>query len=305
MRYYDSNILRLPEDTRKKYHGQVDNLISVLSKKLRDQVGIKITKIVKAGSFAKHTILRKTSENPVDVDVVFYISGHNTSQENLDSLSEIIYDLLTKIYPQKEVEDFIIERKAATVEFKGSGLSVDIVPVIQDPSRPEYGWHFNKNGLKVEACAPCQIKFVRDRKDRDNDFRTLVRLAKKWRNYSELKPLKSFTIELIMAHLLDTEGKDGTIEQKFRRFLHYIADSDLKKAIKFAENKQPFKEFKDPVIILDPVSSENNVASRITDEERSEIVRTADKAWETASFASAKNNLEIWKELFGKGFKVE
>ena len=305
MRYYDSNILRLPEDTRKKYHGQVDNLISVLSKRLRDQVGIKITKIVKAGSFAKHTILRKTNENPVDVDVVFYISGHNTSQENLDSLNEIIYDLLEKIYPQKEVGDFFIERKAATVEFKGSGLRVDIVPVIQDPSRPEYGWHFNKNGLKVEACAPCQIKFVKDRKDRDHHFRTLVRLAKKWRNYSELKPLKSFTIELIMAHLLDTEGSSGTIEEKFQRFLLYIASSKLQETIKFAENKPSSKEFKDPVIILDPVSSENNVASRITDEERSEIVDTAKQSWETAIFASTEGDLEIWKELFGTGFKVE
>ena len=305
MRYYDSNILRLPDDMRKKYHDQVDNLISVLSKSLKDRAGIKITKIVKAGSFAKHTILRKTNEDPVDVDVVFYISGHNTNQENRASLSKIIHDLLIEIYPQKAVGDFIIERRATTVEFKGSGLSVDIVPVIQDPSRPEYGWHFNKNGLKVETCASCQIKFVEDRKDRDHHFRTLVRLAKKWRNYSELKPLKSFTIELIMAHLLDTEGKDGTIEQKFRRFLHYIADSDLKKAIKFAENKPPFKNFTDPVIILDPVSSENNVASRITDEERSEIVRKANKAWETANFASAEGDLEIWKELFGKGFKVE
>ena len=305
MRYYDSNVLRLPDDTRRKYHEQVDNLISFLSTSLKNEVGIKISKIVKSGSFAKHTILRKTNEDPVDVDVVFYISGHNTNQENLNSLSEIIRDLLIKIYPEKGVEDFFIERKAATVEFKGSGLRVDIVPVIEDPNRPEYGWQFDKNGLTTETCASCQIQFVRDRKDRDDDFRTLVRLAKKWRNYSELKPLKSFTIELIMAHLLDTEGKDGTIEQKFRRFLHYIASSKLQKTIKFAENTPPFKEFTDPVIILDPVSSKNNVASRITEEERSEIVDTANQSWETANFASAEGDLEIWKELFGTGFKVE
>ena len=305
MRYYDSNVLRLPEDMRKKYHVQVDNLISVLGRSLKDRVSIKITKVIKSGSFAKHTILRKTNEDPVDVDVVFYISGRSVDQETFSSLSETIHDLLIEIYPQKAVEDFIIERRATTVEFQGSGLSVDIVPVIQDPSRPEYGWQFDKNGLTTETCASCQIKFVRDRKNRDSDFRTLVRLAKKWRNYSELKPLKSFTIELIMAHLLDTEGSSGTIEEKFRRFLLYIASSNLQKTIKFAENMPPFKEFTDPVIILDPVSSKNNVASRITEEERSEIVRTADKAWETANFASAEGDLEIWKELFGTGFKVE
>lgn len=38
---------------------------------MKEQDEIKITKVVKAGSFAKFTILRKTHEDPVDVDVVF------------------------------------------------------------------------------------------------------------------------------------------------------------------------------------------------------------------------------------------
>src|SRR5580692_840574 len=81
--YYDSNVLRLPADKRKEYHAQVDRLITELSKALRNQSDIKITKVVKAGSFAKYTILRKTSEDPVDVDVVFYIAGRNIDQETL------------------------------------------------------------------------------------------------------------------------------------------------------------------------------------------------------------------------------
>ena len=75
IRYYDSNVLRLPADKRKEYHAQVDRLITELCKHVRDKTEIKITKVVKAGSFAKYTILRKTAVDPVDVDVVFYISG--------------------------------------------------------------------------------------------------------------------------------------------------------------------------------------------------------------------------------------
>ena len=76
-----------------------------------------------------------------------------------------------------------IQRKAATVSFVGTGLSVDIVPVIEDPKRLGYGWQFDlQDGSKLETCAPCQIKFVRDRKNKDRDFRTLVRLTKKWRD---------------------------------------------------------------------------------------------------------------------------
>ena len=99
--YYDSNVLRLPADKRTEYHAQVDRLISELSKSIRGKTEIKITRVVKAGSFAKFTILRKTSVDPVDVDVVFYVSGRNVDQETLSSLNDMIYDLLIKVYPNK------------------------------------------------------------------------------------------------------------------------------------------------------------------------------------------------------------
>lgn len=306
LRYYDSNVLRLPADKRKEYHAQVDRLITELCKSVRDKTEIKITKVVKAGSFAKYTILRKTADDRVDVDVVFYISGRNADQETLNSLNDTIYDLLTKIYPTKSVEDFEIQRKAATVTFVGTGLSVDIVPVIEDPNQANYGWQYDiHDGSKIQTCAPCQIKFVSDRKYLDKDFRTLVRMAKRWRTHAELKPLKSFTIELIMANMLDSQGADGTIEQRFRNFLLYLAQSELKDEIRFPENVAPFGTFSDPVIILDPVYSQNNVASRISEAERKEIVAAAGDAWEAANFASAENDNDVWKEIFGPRFKTE
>ena len=306
LRYYDSNVLRLPGDKRKDYHAQVDRLITELCKSIRDKTEIKITKVVKAGSFAKFTILRRTASDPVDVDLVFYISGRDATKETLDSLSATIYDLLVKTYPNKSVEDFEIQRKAATVKFVGSGLSVDIVPVVEDAGRPGFGWQYDiHDGSKIQTCAPCQIQFVRDRKNQDGDFRTLVRMAKKWRNYAEIKPLKSFAIELIMAHVLATQGKAGGIEQRFRDFLLYIAQSGLKEEIRFPENTAPFGLFSDPVVILDPVYSLNNVASRISEAERKEIVAAAQEAWEAANFASVEDDNGVWKELFGPGFKVE
>jgi hypothetical protein len=306
LQYYDANVLRLPADKRKEYHAQVDRLITELSRTVREKTEIKITKVVKAGSFAKYTILRKTSTDPVDVDVVFYISGRNIDRETLQGLNDTIYKLLIEVYPNKDVEDFEILRKAATVSFVGTGLSVDIVPVIEDPERPGYGWQFDlQDGSKLETCAPCQIKFVRDRKNKDKDYRTLVRLTKKWRNHAELKALKSFAIELIVAYILDTEGNAGAIEERFRRVLLYIAQSGLKETIQFAEDTAPFGTFSDPVVIIDPVYSLNNVASRITEAERVAIVAAAQDSWEAAHFASAEDDNEVWKELFGPRFKIE
>jgi Second Messenger Oligonucleotide or Dinucleotide Synthetase domain len=303
--YYDSNVLRLPADKRTDYHAQVDRLIAELSRSIREKTEIKITKVVKAGSFAKFTILRKTSADPVDVDVVFYISGRSVDDETLQSLNDLIYHLLIKIYPTKAVEDFQIQRKAATVSFVRTGISVDIVPVIEDENRAGYGWQFDlHDGSRMQTCAPCQIQFVRTRKAQDKDFRTLVRLGKKWRNTAELKPLKPFAIELIMAFVLDNEGNGGTMEQRFRRFLLYIARSGLKEVISFPENIAPLGSFSDPVVIIDPVYSFNNVAGRITEAERQQIVAAALKAWETANLASADDDIEVWKELFGPRFKV-
>lgn len=305
LKFYDSNVLRLPATKRTEYHAQVDRLVATLSSRLKDQSDIKVTKVVKAGSFAKYTILQKTNQDPVDVDVVFYISGKDVDHESLESLTQTIFNALVKLYPNKSVEDFEIQRKAATVTFVGSGLSVDIVPVIENAFKPGYGWQYDiRDGSRVETCAPCQIKFVQNRKDNDPNFRTLVRLGKRWSRHAEIK-LKSFMVELVMAYLLDKNGAGGSIEQRFRDFLLYLATSGLKEVIRFPENGGFVQTFTDPVVMLDPVNSSNNVGSRLTDEERTEIAAAAQQSWEAAYHASTSGDTEVWKELFGPRFKFE
>ena len=305
LRYYDAKILRLPIDKRSEYTAQVDRLIQHLREKIKENTLFRVSRVVKAGAFAKHTILRKTSEDPLDVDVVFYLSDEDVDQETYESLSNQIYDFLIAAYPSKAVDDFAIQKRAAKVVFKGSGLSVDVVPVIESTGQEGYGWQYGVDGSKTLTCAPCQIQFIRNRKIKDADFRTLVRLAKKWRNRQEIKPLKSFTVELIMAYLLDRDGKDGTLEQRFCNFLLYIAQTELKDQISFSENTLPLGTFTDAVVIIDPVNSRNNVAARIEESERATIVATAHESWETAQFASAENDLSVWKEIFGPRFQIE
>lgn len=305
LRYYDAEVLRLPRDKRTEYHAQVDRLIVTLSGAVKDKTKIKITRVVKAGSFAKFTILRKTAEDPVDVDVVFYVSGRNLAASSFESLSSDIHELLIELYPNKSVEDFEIQKRAAKVVFKGSGLEVDIVPVIEIPNKDGHGFQFDTEGGKNQTCAPCQIAFVKTRKDADSDYRTLVRLAKKWRNYKEVDHLKSFHIELLLAHLQDQHGPCDSIEQRLRDFFLYMAQSGLSTPIRFPENKGTVPGFSDPVVIIDPVNNENNTAARITEDERKEIVAKANEAWEIANFASTEDDPAVWKELFGPKFKTK
>ncbi len=307
LQYYDSNVLRLSAEKRKEYHAQVDNLIIELRGHITSNTDLKITKVIKAGSFAKFTILKKTAEDEIDVDVVFYIDGKDIDDTTLDNLNDLIYSLLTKIYPTKAVEDFQIQRRAATVTFVRSGISVDIVPVIQDDSEPNHGWQYDiKSKERNLTCAPCHIQFIRDRKNSDKHYRTLVRMAKRWKNFACPPGLKSFHIELILAYLQDRDGPTQNIEQRFREFLGFIAQSELNERIDFSENStKPQKNFSDPVVIIDPANHENNVASRITPDEKKQIVDKALQAWETANYASVEDDNDIWKEIFGNKFKIK
>lgn len=303
--YYDSNVLRLPAEKRKEYHAQVDYLVSELSSMLKNKSKIKITKVVKAGSFAKFTILRKTSEDPVDVDVVFYIAGKSVDKETRESLVELINELLIEVYPNKKVQEFEIQRKAATVKFVGSGLSVDIVPVIEITNRHNFGYLYGTDDSKTLTCAPCQIDFVKKRKSQDEYFRTLVRMTKRWSRHMELRAISGFTAELLVAHVLQADGTGYSIEQRFQRILAYIARSELKEVISFEENSKPLGTFSTPVVILDPVDSENNVAARITEAERVDIVAAANESYELSHVASVDDDIDLWKQIFGPRFKVE
>jgi tRNA nucleotidyltransferase (CCA-adding enzyme) len=307
LEYFDHNVLRLQGEKRKEYHAQVDNLVSELKKRITDKSKLKVTKVVKAGSFAKYTILRKIDDYPTDVDVVFYITGVEENSKSYEELCNKVYDLLIDIYPNKNVEDFEIQRRAAKVTFVKSGLEVDVVPVLQHGTNPDHGWQYDiQSGARNLTCAPCHIQFIRTRKDKDKHFRTLVRLAKRWRHFHDVPGLKSFHIELILAHLVDTDGAAESIEKRFREFFVYIARTKLSERIDFPENSgKPAVSFSDPVVIIDPVSPENNVASRITKDEQERIAKAAEAAWETATYASVENSDEVWKEIFGGRFKTK
>jgi len=67
--------------------------------------------------------------------------------------------------------------------------------------------------------------------------------------------------------------------------------------------------FPDAVVILDPASSENNVASRIENNERDVFVKAAQTAFETITLAQGLQfkgeTISLWKELFGDNFEID
>lgn len=303
-------VLKLPQGKRKEYLDQVDYLISRMQTKIDEDSSFAVKKFTKTGSLRKGTVLKPRGDNGVDADIAVDLDVSEASKGDLGSLHEIILGLLCAVYPQKKREDFTIQPRTLGIHFQDSGLDVDLVPVIPIPSEPGYGWQPSSQGADpVKTSVQGQLAFIKARSDADPLYRTLVRLGKGWRNAQELDFLRSFVIELILAHLQDTEGASDTLEKGLLRFFRYIAQSELKQPISFPENGHVRMYPADAVVILDPVNKNNNVTALMNEIERQEIVKLATSSWELITTARRNafkgETMEYWKEVFGRSFLIE
>lgn len=309
--YFVDTCLKLPKGKRAEFLNQVDNLIEVFSRKASADPVINIKKFMKTGSLRKGTVLRPRGEFGVDADIAVFLNTDGIRAFDLASLHARIRRLLRAAYPQKTDEDFTVQPRTLGIVFRVSGMEVDLVPILPVDESGDYGWQpSSQGGDPVKTSITKQLEFIRARKTTYVRFTALVRLLKYWRNHQELEEsLRSFMIELIVSHLQDVKGAPASLEEGLLRFFLYIAQTRLAVPIVFPENGKVMSMPRGRVVILDPVNSANNVASRISDAECQEIIAKATNAWETIT--NARNNnykgetLELWKDVFGRSFVIE
>jgi len=306
-----AKVLKLPPGKRKEYLRQVDYLIERFEKKVKeDESSFAVSKFRKTGSLRKGTVLKPRDGHGVDADIAVELDFPEEKRYDLDLLHDEIVNLLVAVYPQKDPEDFKVQPRTLGIHFRESGLDVDLVPIIPVPDNPDYGWQPSSNGeALVKTSVPGQLAFIKNRNDVDPRYRTMVRLLRRWRNHQELDHLRSFTIELLLAALQDDEGPAGRLEDGLIRFFRFVAQTELKEPISFPENGEVNGFPSDPVVMLDPVNENNNVAARLTEEEREEIVEVATIAWETLSTAQyltgKGETVDYWREVFSRSFLIE
>jgi tRNA nucleotidyltransferase (CCA-adding enzyme) len=305
-----SKVLHLGKGKRKEYLGQVDNLIDELTKKITEDSSFKVKGFKKTGSLEKGTVLKPKGDYGVDADVAVFLDVSEAEKDDVEELHKVIRRLLIAVYPTKSPDDFMVQPRTLGIHFRVSGLDIDLVPVIPIPKQPNYGWQpSSQNGGPVKTSIQGQLDFIKERKDADTRFRSVVRLLKNWRNEKELDKLRSFMIELIVAHLYDRDGAMASLESGLQRFFLYVAQSKLETPITFPELGRVTTLPGDPVVILDPVNRDNNVAMRLTQDEREEIVSASKTAWETIEAASWRDGkgetLDLWKEVMGRSFTID
>jgi hypothetical protein len=309
--YFVDNRLKLEKGKRAEYLVQVDHVIDRFSAACAGDSVINIKKFLKTGSLRKGTVLRPKGDFGVDADVAVFLNANGSTGYDLSNLHDRIRKLLKKIYPTKKLEDFTVQPRTLGIEFHDSGLAMDLVPLIPIDGPGDYGWQPSSRGeAPVKTSVTKQLEFMRARKEDYRNFTALVRMLKYWRNFHELDDsLRSFTIELIISHLQDTEGVPASLEAGLLRFFLYLASTELASPICFPECGTVRSFPKDRVVVLDPCNAENNVGRKITEQDCAEIIGKAREAWETLCYARNHGgkiqSLELWKEVFGRSFVIE
>lgn len=304
--------VNLPAADAQTYRDQVNRLRDRLKKHIDENPGFALVKMLHAGSVAKGTALKTVN----DLDAAVYVRSDEAPGDDSD-LVPWLADRVREANPNLSQDQIVEQDHCVTISFRGSGLDVDVVPVLYEGDEDDKGYLVDKTtGARMLTSIPMHLEFIRTRKDANpTHFAQVVRLAKWWAQELKMKnstfKCKSFLIELVLAHLADNEEIDFTdYGEALEGFFSYIVKSDLKERIAFTDYYSA-GELPSPtgsaIEVFDPVNSENNITVRYTDQDRKRLVDAAEAAGDAideALFSDTKGRaVQCWQLVFGSSFR--
>lgn len=302
--------VNLPRDKASAYREQVNRLREKLEGYIGEHPDFELRRMMLSGSLAKGTALRTLN----DIDVAMYIAGAKAPADR-QALLNYVAEKLRTAFPNFNPDQVKPQTYSVMVSFRGTGLDVDVVPVLYDGD-PE--WRGNlvsqDDGSLLETSIPLHLEFIRKRKRlHERHFAQVARLLKFWakRMKSEREGFrfKSFMIELILAKLCDDGVGFADYPEAMQAFFTYLAKSGLRERIVFTDHYRANEVAKvyDPVQIFDPINKANNVARLYTKEQAEAIADAALDAGDAIDSALAAPNKELtvryWQKVFGPTFQ--
>lgn len=303
--------VNLPKDKADEYRAQVRRLRERLETYLQEHPDFTLKKMLLSGSLAKGTALRSLN----DIDVACYISGAD-APDDVPRLLNYLAERLRKAFPNFTPDQVKPNTYSVTVSFKGSGLDVDVVPILYKGDPDWYGNLVSQeDGSFLETCIPRHLEFIRKRKQaQETNFAQVVRLIKYWaarlKREKEGFRLKSFMIELILARIADTGQTLSDYPEALQHFFTYVATSNLRELIVFEDyyKASAIETFTEPVKIIDPVNAKNNVCKLYTTAQADAIVDAALDAGDAIDSAlrapTKQETVRYWQKVFGSTFQV-
>ncbi len=303
--------VNLPADKATTYREQVNRLREKLENYLNEHPDFELRKMMLSGSLAKGTSLRSIN----DIDVACYISGAEVPHE-VSKLLQYLAERLRKAFPNMKPEQVKPKTYSVTVSFQGTGLDVDVVPILYAGDPEWFGNVVSQDdGSLLKTNIPYHLDFIQKRKNsQKTHFSQVVRLLKYWANNVKKERdgfrFKSFMIELIMAHLSD-EGRDfSDYPEALQHFFTYIANSNMRNRIAFNDYYDPSTvgTLTDTVQIIDPVNAKNNAGRLYTSSQADAIVDAVLDAGDAIDAARAaptkQETVRYWQRVFGSSFQI-
>jgi hypothetical protein len=303
--------VNLPKEQADEYRAQVRRLRERLETYLGEHPDFSLRKMLLSGSLAKGTALRTLN----DIDVACYISGANAPKE-VAALIEYLAERLRKAFPNFSPDQVKPQTYSVTVSFKGTGLDVDVVPILYDGDKEWYGNLVSQeDGSFLKTNIPYHLEFTRKRKAAQaTHFAQVARLLKFWtrklKNEQEGFRFKSFMVELVLAHLADSGVSLADYPEALQHFFTYIAKSNFRQLIVFDDyySASSVGSITEPVKIIDPVNAVNNVSRLYNSQQADAIVDAALDAGDAIDAALAAptkgETVRYWQRVFGPSFQV-
>lgn len=294
-----------------EHRAQVNRLREKLEAHIAAHPDYALVKMLHAGSVAKGTALSTIN----DMDVAVYVRQTDAPTEERQLLTWLA-ERLGEAYPTLAADQFTVQQHCVTVSFRGSGLDVDVVPVLYDGAEDNRGWLITKDsGDRVLTSVSLHLEFVRSRRRlHGRAFTEYIRLVKWWvrlckRNDPEFR-CKSFLVELLGAHLVDTGQVDlSDYPKALEQFFAYVTKSGLQERIAFGDcydGASLVAPTGDAIEVFDPVNPENNVARRYSVAHRAAIVKAAQDALDAlteAHYATTQGRAyDCWRDVLGPSF---
>lgn len=303
---------------------EADRQVSYMKDRLHDKIAadgsFKLVKILRAGSNAKYTSLRRTAENIFDVDLGAYYSGEGAKKEKLNELIQFTTDQIQQIYPQKDKSDFEPLKSAARVKFRsGIKLNVDVAPIICDDALgvENGGWIPRPDGWRLTSVT-CHNKFVRSRTTESNSvsgpvkFNRLVRMVKWWNNLQGDLMQPSIFCDLITARAFAEVGVTGEWHSSLLRVFSFFRQHQFLEPIIFEDYYQASDvkvDSNQAVVVMDSVNPENNVTCLWTEDARLAYLERIEQAYDSIQYARScdldgeeDEAVEAFCEVFGTAF---
>lgn len=307
---FAENRVNLPRADAQRHRDQANGLRKRLESKIDADPNFGLVKMLHAGSVAKGTALRTVN----DLDVAVYVKAAEAPGGDPD-LVPWLADRLAEANPSMNRDQFEENDHCVTVNFRGTGLNVDVVPVLYEGEPDDRGYLVRKHtGDRVLTSVRLHLDFIRSRKEQYGaDFAQVIRLSKWWKrmvvNGDTDFRFKSFMIELIWARLADTGVPLADYPTALERFFTYIVRTELAEQVAFTDFvavKEIPARGTTAIEVLDPVNPDNNVGARYQDSDRVRIVDAAQDALSAlgeARFATTRGRaLDCWRSVLGPAF---